>query len=143
MRSSAFRDPATPATPFPPPPRPASSILSSSTPRAIIGTTLACLFMTPSIIRVNFASSSMLSMFGNDLSSSYDSAYQSRTARTCALLLSPSGRFSSSATRCASRTGSSLCRNCALTMSCRWIGCAPKSIMYFSETPVWFRNDER
>ena len=34
----------------------------------------------------------------------------------------PKGRFSSSATRCARRTGSSLCRNCADRTSCRSMG---------------------
>ena len=34
-------------------------------------------------------------------------------------------------------------RNCALTMSCRWMGCAPKSIMYLRLTPVWLLKLER
>ena len=37
-----------------------------------------------------------------------------------------------------SRTGSSLCRNWALRMSCRSMGLAPKSSMYFRLTPVCF-----
>lgn len=57
------------------------------------------------------------------------------TFRTCRLVDKPKGRFSSSATRCASLTGSSWCRNCADSISCFSIGFPPNSSMYFMLTP--------
>ena len=58
------------------------------------------------------------------------------TLRTGVFADRPKGRFSSSATLCASLTGSSLCRNWADSNSCRSIGLAPKSSMYFKLTPA-------
>eukprot|EP00958_Prasinococcus_capsulatus_P006682 scaffold625_cov420-Prasinococcus_capsulatus_cf.AAC.35 len=65
-----------------------------------------------------------------------DATYQSRTVRIGALSDKPHGRFSSSATRCAKRIGSSLCRNCADISKFFSVGWLKKLSMNLRLTPV-------
>ena len=106
-----------------------------ATPIAITGTTFLCLEYMCFSRPVNCCSSATSLIFTKLRSSLKDSTYQSRTLSTCGFADNPYGKFSSSATRCANLTGSSLCRNCAESISCRSMGLEPKSSLF-----VWRKN---